>query len=591
MAFSGLVLAATTHQLQEKILGKKIERVLQPSRYEINLLIRQQDRHRLLISANPMSHRIHLTDRVKENPKNPPSFCMLLRKHLTGGKITGIKQEGTDRVLRLNIRTRDEFDLMEEKVLVLEFMGKHSNIILLDDQETILGSIKTIPPAVSRHRIVLPGKPYVAPPYQEKINLNGLNNIPREELTEKILSQEGKNISMALIGVFNGLDPLLAGEIAHKASLDPRSKVEHLSPEKIEKLYETLCSLGDTVRNNLWEPTIVINESGYFKEFTCLDLKSVPSTFKKNFKNMNKLLNTFFSFKEKQQKTDSLKQNLLSIVEEEIKKIKIKEEKLQLKLKLAEKAEKLRLWGDLLTSQMYLVQRGFEQVELVNFYDPEQKKIIIPLDPKLSPGANAQKLFKRYRKYKKALPLLKKELTKISREKSYLEGVRFSVEIVRPEDLEYIKEELTKEGYLKKPSTRKGTPEKKRDERKSEPAKFLSSEGFDIFVGKNNYQNEHLTLKMASKEDLWFHVKDIPGSHVVVKGNPIPPQTLQEAAILAAYYSKGAGSSNVPVDYTLVKHVRKPRGAKPGMVIYDHHKTLYVTPEKSVIDSLSSEKQ
>lgn len=586
MAFSGLVLAATAHQLREKILNKKIERVLQPSKYEINLLIRQEGHMRLLISANPMSHRIHLTDHVKENPKNPPSFCMLLRKHLTGGRITGIKQDGTDRVLRLYIRTRDEFDLVEEKILVLEFMGKHSNIILLDDREIILGSIRTVSPAVSRHRIVLPGKPYVYPPYQEKINFNVLSQSSQNELTERILYQEEQNLSKALIRVFNGLDPLLAEEIAFQASLNSAGKVKDIRPEKMEQLFKVLCSLEEAVQNNLWEPTMIVNESGVFKDFTCLDIKSLPPSQKKTFKNMNRLLNTFFAFKEKQQKTDHLKHNLVSLVEEEIKKARDKGEKLQLKLKSAEKTEELRLWGDLLTSQMYLVEKGLDQVELVNFYEPQQKKIKVPLDPKLSPGANAQKIFKKYRKFKKALPLLQKTLLQISQELSYLEGVRFSLGIVRPEDLDYIKEELMKEGYIKKTPVRKGSAEKKKAEKISEPLKFLSSEGFEIFVGKNNYQNEYLTLKMAGKEDLWLHVKDIPGSHVVVRGDHIPSQTLEEAAGLAAFYSKGAGSSNVPVDYTRVKHVRKPRGAKPGMVIYDHHKTLYVTPEESAIKNL-----
>ena len=585
MSFSGLVLAATAHQLQT-ILDKKIERVLQPSRYEINLLIRQEGHQRLLISANPMSHRLHLTDRVKENPKTAPSFCMLLRKHLTGGKITGIKQEGTDRVLRLYIRTRDEFDLVEEKILVLEFMGKHSNIILLDDREIILGSIRAVSPIVSRHRTVLPGKPYVPPPYQEKINLNAFSLFSSEQLTEIFLAQGEQKLSKALIRIFNGLDPLLAEEIAFRASLDPAIKIKDIPPEKMEGLYMVLFSLGKAVQNNLWEPTMIVNESGFFKDFTCQDIKSLPSTHKKSFKNMNRLLNTFFSFKEKQQKTDQLKQNLVSLVEEEIKKVRAKNEKLQLRLKSAKKAEELRLWGDLLTSQMYLVQKGQNEVELVNFYDPQQKKIKVPLDPKLSPGANAQKIFQKYRKYKKAMPLLQKALLKTSRELSYLEGVRFSLEIVRPEDLEYIKEELIKEGYIKKTTARKGAAQKKETHKKSEPLKFLSSQGLEIFVGKNNYQNEYLTLKMAGKEDLWLHVKDIPGSHVVIRGDHIPPQTLEEAAQLAAFYSKGAESSNVPVDYTRIKHVRKPRGAKPGMVIYDHHKTIYVTPEESAIKRL-----
>ncbi len=585
MAFSGLVLAAAACELREMILNKKIERVLQPSRYEIHLLLRQEE-HRLLISANPMSHRIHLTDRIKENPKTPPSFCMLLRKHLTGGKITGIKQEGTDRVLRLLFGTRDEFEMVEEKILVLEFMGKHSNIILLDSRENILGSIRTVPAGVSRHRTVLPGKPYIPPPYQEKINFTRLSQFPSEKLTEILLHQGEQPLSRALVRIFNGLDPRLAEEIAFRASLEPSGVVKDIKPEEMQVLLKMLFSLEEAVKTNNWEPTLIINASGFFKDFTCFDLKSVPSSQKQPFKKMNRLLNTFYNFKEKQHKTDQLKHSLVSLVEEEIRKIKTRGEKLKLKLKTAEKAEELRLWGDLLTSQMYQVQKGMEQVELVNFYDPEQKIVKVPLDPRLSPAGNAQKYFKQYRKRKKALPLVKKALHKISRELSYLEGVRFSLEIVRAEDLNCIREELMKEGYIKKHPAQKGASQKKKTEKGSEPLQFLSSEGFEMYVGRNNYQNEYLTLKMAASEDLWLHVKDIPGSHVVVKGKNIPAQTLQEAAALAAYYSKGSESSNVPVDYTRIKYVRKPRGAKPGMVIYDHHKTIYVTPEKDLVNNL-----
>ncbi len=583
MAFSGIVLSSATQELNNKILEGRIEKIYQPEKFEINFLVYRNINYRLLISAHPVYSRTHLSKEEKENPFSPPTFCMLLRKHLSGGRIIKIEQKGLDRILQLTVRTRDEFDLVEEKKLVVEIMGKHSNIILLDQEEVILGSIKTVTEAVSRHRTVLPGKPYRPPPYGEKINLTESKKIHPGELKENLASKANQNISKALISTYNGLDPLLAEEIGFGATLDPRGKVEEMTPEETDRLADTLQAVKETIEKGLWSPEILTDEKKYYIDFTSLELNSYPETLRIGYTEVSEMLDMFFCTKIHQQKYTQLRQNLLQLVSDELKKVKHKRNGLEKKLEKAGKCEELQLWGELLTSQLYLVNKGQEKVSLVNYYHPEQEHITVPLDPRLSPGENAQKYFKRYRKLKKSLPLAKKELKKNLQELNYLEGVKYNLEVGSWEDIRDIKEELVQEGYLKKPRKK---PEVKIKETESRPLKYISSHGYEILVGKNNQQNDYLTLKMASKEDLWLHVKDIPGSHVVVRGENIPEESLKEAALLAAYHSKGSNSSNVPVDYTKIKHVRKPRQGKPGMVIYDHHKTLYVTPDEKQVSKI-----
>lgn len=586
MAFSGLVLAASARELKDKIVNARIEKIYQPTKHELFLTLYRESYYRLLVSAHPMSSRIHLTEQKKENPLNPPPFCMLLRKHLTGGRITSIQQVGLDRILRINIRTRDEFEIIDEKILLVEIMGKHSNIILLDKNNIILGSIKTVTKAVSRYRTIVPGKTYTLPPYQGKINLNQLKEFSPNMLIRALSEQPEKNINKALITVFNGLDPLLAEEIAARASLDSRAKIKDVDSKDLKQLKKSLESVRNIINNNDFCPVVLLDEKGNYKDFTCIDLIRFPLERKVIFENMSMMLENFFSCKDKRQKYEDLKQGMLVLINNKLEKIKVKQAKLSQKLKKAEKGDDLRLWGELLTSQLYLAVKGQKEIELVNFYHPQQEKITVPLDSRISPAENAQKFFKYYRKYKRAVPLLKKEMKNIEAELKYLEGIMFNLERGDLEDIKDIKEELTAEGYFKRSFEKKRKTRIRVKPDIPRPVKYLSSDGFEIYVGKNNIQNEYLTLKMASKEDLWFHVKDIPGAHVVVKGDNVTGQTLLEAALLAAYYSRGSDSANVPVDYTKIKHVRKPKQAKPGMVIYDHHKTLYVTPEERIVQEL-----
>ena len=577
MAYSGIVLSFVKGELENKIREGRVEKIHQPGPLEIVLWIHQRNNYRLNISAHPKYSRIHLTGQNNENPPSPPPFCMLLRKHLTGGRIISIEQEGLDRIMKITVRTRDEFQLVEEKTLVIEIMGKHSNIILLDQNNTILGSIKTVTEEISRYRKVMPGISYIIPPHGEKLNLSEMEEIQWLKLHDLLAQNPDEKISRGLIGLFNGLDPLLAEEITYRAGLEPQKIVRELAGENLKNLADSLNSLRETILQGKGTPLILTNDKGDYQDFTCIQLTKHPDHQKIFFDTTNEMLDRFFDYRIKQDKYSQLKQHLQQLVNHELKKARQKSKGLEEKLKKSNKFDKFRLWGELLTAQLHLAEKGQEKVQVVNYYHPQQEKITITLDPRLSPAENAQKFFKKYRKLKKAQPLVKKDLKKTREEVRYLEGVKYNLEEGSLEDTVDIKEELSREGYLKTSRKHKKTKEKERD-KAPRPLKFLSSEGLEIYVGKNNRQNEFLTLKIASKEDLWLHAKDIPGSHVVVKGENVPPQTLKEAALLAAYYSKASGSSNVPVDYTKIKHVRKPRQARTGMVIYDHHKTIYVTP-------------
>ncbi|RQD73231.1 MAG: DUF814 domain-containing protein, partial [Candidatus Syntrophonatronum acetioxidans] len=387
---------------------------------------------------------------------------------------------------------------------------------LVDENKTILGSVKTVTEEISRYRTVMPGKKYILPPHGEKLNLTEMKEIDTKELKKLLIQEPEENISRRLIALFNGLDPLLADEITFQAGLSPQEVVKELGEDNLKSLAGSLNYLRDSILKGKGSPLILTRDKNReeYQDFTCINLTKYPDNQKIFFKNTNEMVDNFFDYRIKQDKYRQLKDNLLQLVTQELKKTRQKCKGLEEKLRKANKCDKLRLWGELLTAQLYLVKKGQEKVELVNYYNPEQEKISIDLDPRLSPAENAQKFFKKYRKLKKALPLVKKDLKKTREEIRYLEGVKYNLEEGGLEDTVDIKEELSREGYLKTSGKQKRGKEKDRRKTAPSPLKFISSEGFEIYVGKNNRQNEYLTLKMASREDLWLHAKEIPGSHV-----------------------------------------------------------------------------
>ncbi|EOD01305.1 Rqc2 family fibronectin-binding protein [Caldisalinibacter kiritimatiensis] len=585
MSLDGIVVRAISYELKNKILNGKIDKVYQPEKDEVLLNIRNYGSNmKLLMSANNNNPRVHLVNSTKPNPQTPPMFCMLLRKHLQGGKIIGVKQISMERILIIEVENLDELGNIATKQLIIEIMGRHSNIIFVDKKsKTVIDAIKRIGNDISSVRQVLPGFNYELPPSQDKVNpLDATKNTFKEKLDS---SNGGTPIYKFLYKTFLGLSPLIGREICNKADIDNSTVIDELDSESTNNLYNSFSSIMLDINSNKYTPNIVIDEN--YNKLTAFS--AVPITQYSNLKNIyfdsiSETLEFFYTVRDKKQRLNQKSTELKKMINLKLDRNQKKLGKQKQELHQAEKREKYKIYGDLLTANIYRITDKMECIEVENFYSSDMEKIKIKLDPRLSPSQNAQKYYKKYNKLKNAYEEVSKQIEKTTEEIEYLENVLVSIENCSDVDeLEEIKEELINEGYLKK--------KKKNKSKKiiaSKPRHFISTDGFDIYVGKNNKQNDYLTLKFADKEDIWLHTKDIPGSHVIIKskGKEIPEQTIKEAALIAAFYSKGNMSSNVPVDYTERKNVRKPNGAKPGMVIYDNNSTIYVTPKSEEINTL-----
>lgn len=569
MALDGMFLYALVKELQ-RLVGGKIAKIYQPFEREVILHIRAQGQtHRLLLSADPTYPRLYLTKEQVPNPDQPPLFCMVLRKHLEGGIIDKLEQVPcAERIVHLDIRTRDDLGQTVHKRLIVEIMGKHSNIILVDAKSgTIIDSIRHVSSDISQYRSILPGHPYIAPPDQGKLNPF---TVDQDTFLAKLNFNQGK-LDQQMVQHFRGISPLLAREILHQAVL----------PQQLN-LWRSFKSLMERIQKGPYEPVLMQGkERSAFYLFPLAHLNGE----KTSYPDLSALLDHYFTIQTRQNRLKQLTGDLTRVVTKALAKNKNKREKLVQTLKESEKADQYRLWGELLLAHLHQVKRGDKEVEVINYYDEKQRPLIIPLDPELSPSDNAQRYFKTYTKLKVAQEKAKDQLEQTEQEIAYLETVLHQLEQASWSDIEEIRQELMEEGYLKP----KGKNMKKKTQ-PPQPKRFYSSEGIPILVGGNNRQNDYLTGHLASAEDTWLHTKDIPGSHVVVKSRNVTETTLREAAILAAYFSKARHSSQVPVDYTLVKHVRKPKGAKPGFVIYERQKTVYVTPDEELVIKLGQNK-
>ncbi|RKD34353.1 Rqc2 family fibronectin-binding protein [Thermohalobacter berrensis] len=586
MALDGIVINSLVNEFKSKMLNGKIDKVYQPEREEIVINIRKKGQKlKLFISAASNNPRIHLTELTKSNPLNPPMFCMLLRKHLQGGKIIDIKQPSFERIIKIEVENLDELGEISVKEIVIEIMGRHSNIILVDKKSgKIIDAIKRITPDISSVRQVLPGLKYSYPPSQNKKNpLKIDKNIFFKELDS---ANDGTVIYKFLYRSFTGISPLVGREICYKAGIDESKQLALLNNEEKEKLYQEFNKVISDVKNNFYNPCVIFDEENQkLIAFSAIDIKQYNNFKKEYIHSISKVLEKFYYTRDKldrlKQKSIELKKLVNTKLDRSLKKLaKQKEELLN-----AEKREKYKIYGDLIMANLYHINKGDSNVEVQNFYSEKGEKIKINLDPRLTPAENAQKYYKRYNKLKNAHVEVSKQITNTKDEIDYLENILVSIENCSdPSEIDEIREELIKEGYIKS----KLRNRKKKKEAPSNPYHFISSDGYDIYVGKNNKQNDYLTLKFANKEDIWLHTKEIPGSHVIVKskGEEVPENTLKEAALLAAFYSKGKMSSNVPVDYTERKNVRKPNGAKPGMVIYDNNNTIYITPKKTEVNKI-----
>ncbi len=571
MSFDGVVTRAIVHELSEQLISGRILKIYQPTNTEIILTVRAKGKnHQLLLSVHPNYSRIHVTNESLKNPKEPPMFCMVLRKYLSGGFIERISQLEMERVIEIQVKSKDEIGDITTKKIVVEIMGKHSNIVLVDvERNVILDSIKHISPALNRHRSILPGQPYVLPPDQGKQNPL---TISTDEFIRKLDFNSGK-LDKQIVNNIMGFSPILSNEIVHLAYLGSNAKYQ-----------EVFESIQKNLLQHKYEPIIYRGEK---EQFYVLDLQSVNAD-KEHYSSVSGMLDAFYSGKAERdrvkQQSGDIHRHILNERNKLIRKVK----KQQQTIKKAEKADEYKRLGELLTAHMHLIKKGDTSVTVVDYYDPEEKEVKIELNPNKSPSENAQKLFQTYHKLKTSKEYVTMEIEKANAEILYLEQLMQQLESAREQDLEEIREELQEEGYLRKRPTQM---KKKQQKHIPLPDSYVSSDGTVLLVGRNNKQNEYLTNRLASKNHIWLHAKDIPGSHVVIQDEQPSEEALQEAAILAAYFSKAKLSSSVPVDYTQVRNVKKPNGAKPGFVIYEQQKTVYVTPNEQFVKTLKKNAQ
>ncbi|SKA92489.1 Predicted component of the ribosome quality control (RQC) complex, YloA/Tae2 family, contains fibronectin-binding (FbpA) and DUF814 domains [Caloramator quimbayensis] len=578
MPLDGVFVNSIVKELSTIINGK-IDKIHQPSDYENILLVKKDKKtYKILLCSNPSYPRVHITENNYENPAAPPSFCMTLRKHLNGGKIADIYQVNFDRIIEFKIEGRDELGYPIIYFLIIEIMGKHSNIILLNEKRYIIDSIKRITSDVNRYRQIIPGVEYICPPIGEKIN-------PLEQNDESIINifsnfNSDKPVYKLFTDSFLGVSKTLAYEICNNLA---NTKLKDLSNEQKLLLNINFLYYMAKIRSYDYKYIIFYKETSMF-DYYVFELSEYKNLKFELYESPSKVLDTFYGQRDLK---DSLKQKYTSLfklitnfIERTDKKIQIYKEKIE----ECSNFDIYKIYADILMANQYYIDLSSDKVELQNFYDPELKNIVIPIDVDVSPVQNAQNYYKRYNKEKNTLEITNKLLKDSIEEKQYLESILCNLENASDMDtIEEIKSELFELGYIKK---KKNNIKQK----KSSPHHFKSSDGFDIYVGKNNFQNDYLTMKFAVGSDIWMHVKNIPGSHVIIKSKngEVSDTALLEGALLAAFFSKAKNSSNVPVDYTEKKNVKKPSGAKPGMVIYYTNKTIYVTPNEHKIKSLIS---
>ncbi|WP_127584345.1 Rqc2 family fibronectin-binding protein [Paenibacillus koleovorans] len=592
MSLDGLVTRAIAREL-EACAGGRIHKIHQPSEHDVVLQIRAQGRNcKLLLSANPTYPRAHLTEESFVNPMEAPMFCMLLRKHCEGAILEAVSQVGMERVLHFDVRQRDEVGDISVKRVIVELMGRHSNIILMDPNTgTILDGIHHVTPAISMYRIVMPGSQYVAPPEQGKQNpLQIGDRLSFEEALNKVGETEAKQVRQQLVAAFSGLSPLVAKELVYRASASEGSSAgaDAASVEpSLDSVWNAFHSSMSAAAVDRYFPQIVDDSKGksYFSVVELTHLTNAAPQGVRTYGAVSECLEAFYGDKAVRDLTKQRGADLTRFLQNERNKNEKKLDKLQETVEEAKDADKYRIMGELLTSSLHLAKKGMRSIEVVNYYDEEQATITIELDPQLTPSENAQRQFRKYTKSKNSLTVVAEQIRSTEEELVYLNTLLQQLDSAGPGDIDEIREELIEQGYVR--DRNKKTRKKKKTPDKPTLTTYTSSEGFPLYVGKNNNQNEYLTNRLAQSNDTWLHTKDIPGSHVVIRGTGFGEPTLHEAAMLAAYYSQAKASSQVPVDYTLIRHVRKPNGAKPGFVIYEQQKTLYVTPDEQAVKQLA----
>jgi len=586
MPFDGLVIKAVSRELNSDLIDARIDKIHQPEKDELVFTIRQAKAGtvRLVVSANPRWSRLHITSEKKVNPSQPSAFCMLLRKYLEGGKIKEVKQIGMERIVHIRIEALNDFREWQDKLLICEFMGRHSNIILLNPANGfIIDSIKKVSSDVSSYREVLPGKVYLSPPSQGKLEPMDTSF---ETFAAAIWKQEESTIvTGALFNIYTGLSPFSAREICAAAALDADLTVEECGDFELSRIYQSTRTFIQNIDQGHFVPTVQYSKHSPLEFAPFEPIGASPMV--KTFSSMNEACNAFFGQKLSQLRLESMQTNLTRHINEHLHKAYRKQFLQEGDLSQAHENEKYKIWGELLTSYASQFKKGDTIAVLPDFYTGEQ--VSLPLDVRYTPIQNAQRYFRIYNKSRGTQRHLQRLMAENQVGIDYLESVLVAVgQAESPAMIEEIIEELEKEKYFKLRAGRtKNKPER------SQPRRFLSSDGLEIRVGRNNLQNDRLTLKESDRHDLWLHTRQIPGTHVIVSLpasvnsiDAVPDRTLEEAASLAAYFSKASGSQKVPVDYTFRYNVKKPSGARPGMVIYDNYWTLMVNPDSEMVQTL-----
>lgn len=576
MAFDGITIASVVSELKRELVGGRINKIAQPEDDELLFTIKTNEgQKRLFISAGASLPLIYLTESNKPSPMTAPNFCMLLRKHLQNGRIINISQPGLERIIHMDIEHLDEMGDLCHKTLIIEIMGKHSNIIFCDGDGKIIDSIKRVSAAVSSVREVLPGKQYFVANTQDKLNLLETDY----ETFLKAMTATAEPLFKALYSSYTGLSPLIAQELCFRAGLDAESSTAAFAEGEFYKLFLVLEELISTLQSEGFHPCIAYTGKQPV-DFAAIELTMYAGNGSGSddhlvpYSDMSPLLENYYAEKNAltriRQKSADLRRIVQTALERTVKKYDLQLRQMQ----DTEKREKYRIYGELLNTYGYSAKPGDKSIEVLNYYTNEP--ITIPLDETLSALENAKHYFEKYNKLKRTFEALSELTEQVKAEIDHLESISAALDIaVKEDDLVEIKEELIESGYIRRKDAAHKNPNKKSAPKKvkvtSKPFHYLSSDGFHIYVGKNNYQNDELTFQFATGNDWWFHAKGMPGSHVVVKTEgaaELPDRTFEEAARLAAFYSKGRGSEKVEIDYIQKKHVKKPSGAKPGFVVY-----------------------
>ena len=585
MPLDALCMTALVREVREGAAEGRVDKIYQPLRDEVVLALRTPARGsvRLLLSANPNHPRPQFTALARENPDRPPMFCMLLRKHLTGARILAVEQPRLERVVIFTLEALNELGDRVERKLVLEALGRRSNLILLDQEGRIVECLRRVEGDVSARRQLLPGMFYRLPPPQDKLDPAALS---REEL-ERLLAAapEQAQADKWLLDTFNGLSPLICRELAFRAGGETDARLHQLGPEGRGRLLDGLEELMEAVARERFTPWLLRREGRPF-DFSFLPIRQYGAAAQgEEMDSFSSLLDAFYAARETQERVRQLGQDMIRTVtnarDRTARKIALQEQELA----ATRDRERLRQMGDIITSNLHAMEKGMSRLRAVDFYDPEGRETDIPLDPLLTPQQNAARYYKDYNRAKTAEHMLTLQLEKARGELDYLNSVLENVSIAEGErDLQEIRQELVQTGYLRRPSKAREREKKVA----ARPLEFRSSAGLRISVGKNNTQNDLLTTRMAGKGDIWLHTQKIHGSHVILwtQGALPDAQRLTEAACLAAWYSQGRESPKVAVDYTPVRYVKKPAGARPGMVIYTTYETAYVTPDEALVRRL-----